>query len=88
MGTGLGLAGLGLAPLMGGAALLGGGTFGGAARLGFRKLYRFAMRRGIHAIEGLLGVLNVSVMSDWRGGGRSSAAEGATPPGLLDRPRK
>lgn len=83
VGTGLGLAGLGLAPLMGGAALLGGGTLGGAARFGFRKFYRFGMGRGLHAMEGLLGALNVSVMSDWRGAGSPPLAEDKTVPGLL-----
>ncbi len=84
--TALGLGTLGLVPLVGGLALLGGGALGGTSRFLFRKLYGYAMGRGLHAIEGLLGALNVSVMSDWRGGGRSSIAAESAAPGLLGDP--
>ena len=83
-GTALGLGALGLVPLVGGLALLGGGTLGAASRLMFRKLYGYAMGRGLHAIEGLLSTLNASVISDWRSGGRS--AEDSAAPSLLGDP--
>jgi eukaryotic-like serine/threonine-protein kinase len=86
VGTGLGLGALGLVPLVGGLALVGGGALGATSRFLFRRLYGFAMGRGLHAIEGLLGALNVSVMSDWRGRGRSSIAGGSASPGLLGDP--
>jgi hypothetical protein len=81
--TALGLGTLGLVPLVGALGLLGGGALGGTSRFLFRKLYRYALGRGRHAIEGLLGALNVSVMSDWRGGGRSSIAAESAAPSLL-----
>ena len=49
--TALGLGTLGLVPVVGGLALLGGGALGGTSRFLFRKLYRYAMGRGLHAIE-------------------------------------
>ena len=88
VGTGIGLAGLGLVPVVGGLALVGGGALGGTSRFLFRKLYAYAMGRGHHAIEGLLGTLNVSVVSDWRSGGRSSLPEDSSVPGLLGDPSK
>jgi len=88
VGTGIGLAGLGLVPLVGGLALVGGGALGGTSRFLFRKLYAYAMGRGHHAIEGLLGTLNVSVVSDWRSSGRSSLAGDSSAPGLLGGPSK
>jgi len=78
VGTGLGLAGLGLVPFVGGLAMVGGGALGGTTRFLFRKLYAYAMGRGHHAIEGLLGTLNVSVVSDWRRSGRSSITAEST----------
>lgn len=81
--TAFGLGTLGLLPLVGGLALVGGGALGGTSGFLFRKLYGYALGRGRHAIEGLLGALNVSVMSDWRGGGRSSIAGASAAPGLL-----
>ena len=86
MATALGLGTLGLVPLVGGLALLGGGALGGTARFLSRKLYGYALGRGLHAMEGLLGTLNASVISDWRSGGRSSMAEGSGAPGLLGDP--
>jgi len=85
LGTALGVGTLGLLPLVGGLALVGGGALGGTSRFLFRKLYRFAMRRGLHAMEGLLGALNVSVVSHW-GGGRPQVAEDPAIPGMLDNP--
>lgn len=82
----LGLGTLGLVPLVGGLALLGGGALGGTSRFLFRKLYRYAMGRGVHAIEGLLGTLSVSVMSDWRAGGRLSIAAESAAQGRLRDP--
>lgn len=72
VGTALGLGTAGLVPLVGGLALLGGGALGATSRFLFRKLYGYSLGRGAHALEGLLGALNVSVMSAWGGGGRSS----------------
>jgi len=86
VGTALGLGTLGLVPLVGGLALLGGGTLGTSARLLFRKLYGYGLGRSLHAMEGLLGTLNVSVISDWGRGGRSSSAGDPAVPGLLDDP--
>jgi len=70
---GLGLETVGLVPLV------GGGAFGGTSRFLFRKLYRYAM-------DGLLCVLNVSVISDWRSGGGSSIAGDSAASGLLSDP--
>jgi eukaryotic-like serine/threonine-protein kinase len=72
VGTALGMGVLGLVPLVGGLAVLGGGTLGTVSRVMFRKLYGWAVGRGLKAVEGLLGTLNVSVMSDWGGGGGAS----------------
>jgi eukaryotic-like serine/threonine-protein kinase len=76
IGTGMGLGGVALVPLVGGMALLGGGTLGAASRTLFRKLYRWGLGRGQRAIEGLLGTLNVSVVSDWRSGGKPAITDG------------
>ena len=75
VGVGLGVGTLGLVPLVAGFGLVGGASLGGASRAMFRKLYAFSMTRGIHAMEGLVGTLNVSVVSDW-GGGRGSSGSG------------
>jgi len=86
--TALGLGTAGLVPVVAGLALLGGGALGGTSRFLFRKLYAFSLRRGAHALEGLLGTLNVSVMSDWRRGGSGAPSVTGTPPaqGLLADP--
>ena len=81
----MGVGTLGLVPLVAGFGLAGAATLGGASRAMFRKLYAFSMDRGVHAMEGLLGTLNVSVVSDWGGGGRSSSAGDATAQGLLGK---
>lgn len=85
LGTGLGLGGLALLPIVGGFSLVGGGALAGTSRALFRKLYRYSLGRGVNALEGLLGALNVSVMSHW--GGRPSGAVGSPVPGLLGKPR-
>lgn len=82
----LGFGTLGLVPLVGGLALLGGGALGGTAGFLFRKFYRYALGRGRHAIEGLLGTLKVSVMSDWRGDRGTSISGDSAAPGLLGDP--
>jgi len=74
VGTALGVGTAGLVPLVGGLAAVGGGASGSVARFLFRKLYGYAMGRGMHALEGLLGTLNVSVVSDWRRGGPAAIA--------------
>ncbi len=64
VGAGLGLAG-GVALLLGpiGAvlvpAMMAGGGVGGASlgMMGYRAIYRYAMRRGVRALDGLLGAL-------------------------------
>ncbi len=78
VGIALGLGTAGLVPLVAGLALLGGGALGGTSRFLFRKLYAYALGRGLHAMEGLLGTLNVSVISAWGGGGRSSITAEST----------
>lgn len=65
LGTGLGLATGGLVPLVGGLALLGGGSLGTASRPLFRKIYAYGLGRGLRALEGLLSALNVSVIAGW-----------------------
>ena len=86
MGAGLGVGTLGLLPFMAGFGLVGGGTLGAASRAMFRKLYVFSMNRGLHAMEGLLGTLNVSVVSDWGGGVRPSIVGGTAAQGELSKP--
>lgn len=86
VGTALGVGTLGLLPLVAGFGLVGGGSFGAASRAMFRKFYDFSLVRGVHAMEGLLGTLNVSVVSDWGGGGRPSITGEAAPPGVLGKP--
>ena len=49
--------------------LAGGGSFGGLAMLGYRRLYRYALRRGEKAIRDLLGAIAVDIET---GGGFSS----------------
>ena len=49
--------------------LAGGASFGGLAMLGYRKLYRYALRRGEKAIRDLLGAIAVDIDT---GGGFSS----------------
>lgn len=49
--------------------LAGGGSFGGLAMLGYRRLYRYALRRGEKAVRDLLGSIAVDIDT---GGGFSS----------------
>ena len=49
--------------------LAGGASFGGLAMLGYRKLYRYALRRGEKAVRDLLGSIAVDIET---GGGFSS----------------
>lgn len=87
VGAALGLlGGLGMVPVVGGLALAGGGALGGTSRFLARKLYAYALGRGRRALDGLLGTLNVSVISDWGGGGRSSIAADSRSPKLLKDP--
>lgn len=86
VGFGLGLGALAMVPVVGGLALLGGGALGGTSRFLFRKLYAYALGRGRRALEGLLSTLNVSVISDWGGGGRPSIAAESRSPELLEDP--
>ena len=78
VGTALGLGTAGLVPLVGALALMGGGALGATSRFLFKKLYGYSLSRGLHAMEGLLGALNVSVMSAWGSGGRSSTTAEST----------
>ena len=75
VGAGLGVGTLGLVPLVAGFGLVGGASLGGASRAMFRKLYSFSMHRGVHAMEGLLGTLNVSVASKWGAGAGSAGGK-------------
>ena len=78
-GVGVAIAGGGAAVAIGiggvavGAAVLGflvgGASFGGLATLGYRRLYRYALRRGEKAIRDLLGSMAVDIET---GGGFSS----------------
>ena len=61
---------LGLAPLLAGVAVAAfgatvGGGVGGATALGYRFLYRYALKRGIRALEGLLAALDVGIRTGW-----------------------
>ena len=49
--------------------LAGGASFGGLAMLGYRRLYRYALRRGEKAVRNLLGSIAVDIET---GGGFSS----------------
>jgi len=61
---------LGLAPLLAGAVVAAcgvavGGGVGGATALGYRSVYRHALKRGVTALEGLLAALDVGIRTGW-----------------------
>ncbi len=85
VGAALGVGTLGLVPLVAGFGLVGGASLGGASRAMSRKLYASFLDRGVHALEGLLGTLNLSVVSGWGVGGGPSNAGDETAQGLLGK---
>ena len=79
---------LGLGPLLAGAVVaacgvaVGGGVGGGVA-LGYRSLYRYAVKRGVTALDGLLAALDVGIRTGWSFSPEPESAKrltGAPPP--------
>lgn len=76
-GAGAGVAvGLAAAAAVGAAPLIGaglatvtavglGGVVGGGAALAYRPLYRYALGKGVRALEGLLAALDVGIRTGW-----------------------
>jgi hypothetical protein len=87
-GTALGLGTAGLVPLVGGLAVLGGGTLRRVSRVPFRKLFAYGLRRGQKALEGLLSALNVSVIAGWGSGVIPASTEESGATGLPPDPTK
>jgi hypothetical protein len=60
----------GLAPILAGAlaaasAVTVGGAVGGGAAVGYRSLYKFGLRKGLRALDGLLAALDVGIRTGW-----------------------
>lgn len=75
-----------MAPVLAGAAVLAcgaalGGGIGGATAVGYRSLYRYGLKRGVTALEGLLAALDVGIRTGW-----SFAPEPEQPKGLMGSP--
>jgi hypothetical protein len=87
-GVAIGLAAagaLGLAPVVGallaaGSGVAVGGSLAGGSAMGYRSLYRFALRKGVRALEDLLAALDVGIRTGWSFGPGGAGTETPPPP--------